>query len=929
MNGNLPLQDRVRRLRRRLLGIGLTAGMVWGLAAAVALCLLGAWLDLLWEFSPLWRIATLWAAAIGGGLLLIVSAALALRAAGEYLAARRLDRAGDSDGRIFTGWELEQSRYGIAGADAPPLSAGLAALEAADAAVAAGKIPLRKAAPLRPLGRSAAVFCLLGAIVGALALGLPGMASTQWNRFLHPYADVPPFSLTEFDVTPGDAKVVYGEGLDISTAVRGAPVEQVELVLTTSRGPEPPLPMFPEADGRWRAALTNITQPTDYFVRAYRARSKVYHIGVITVPLITGVRLRIEQPEYTHRPAYVGPLPKDGVSGLRGTKVQVFLASNRRLKGGRIELTEKTKTRVIAMQPTGSESREAVGEFRIQDDGKFECRVIDEAGQESQQTAAGNVILLLDTRPFIRVTQPPRISLATPSAGLPVMLSAEDDCGIAQVQLYRSLNDSRPLPTDVPLPKGQPRRCDLPAVLPLDQYGLVPGDVIKLFGRVEDNDPAGAKGAESAVAVVRIISEEEYQRLIKEAEGIEAMMSKYDAARRRMERLAEELDKLQKELDKLPPDEKMSAETGKRLERLQEMFHREAEAMRKSAQLELPYDLDKQLAPELQRMARMTEEMAKTLEKLAKEREEINKKLRGKLDELAKRLAKERGEYRKNVSAPLEYLEAVLPLLADQSRFTMIVLWQRDLAERMATLKGKDNPDDPALKARMRDLEQEQRQIGDALARLLDDVEEHAAALPEKPELEKLRETALDFAKRVRASGAAEAIGDAAAALAEFHGTRAHEKAKEAADILEKFLNECKNCGNSACNGTRLVFRPSLCNSMGNTIQQLLSAGFGSGSGSGNGFGAGGFGSIGLFGGLPEMYGLEKMGQGRDSKLMFSRQGHASAPSGANPDATPDDKAAAPPRSGGLGDGSVPLRYRRKVGEYFQRVEEETGETPR
>ena len=32
--------------------------------------------------------------------------------------------------------------------------------------------------------------------------------------------------------------------------------------------------------------------------------------------------------------------------------------------------------------------------------------------------------------------------------------------------------------------------------LPLSAYGLRPGDVIKLFARVEDNDPAGAKGSE-------------------------------------------------------------------------------------------------------------------------------------------------------------------------------------------------------------------------------------------------------------------------------------------------------------------------------------------------------------------------------------------------------------------------------------------------
>ena len=59
--------------------------------------------------------------------------------------------------------------------------------------------------------------------------------------------------------------------------------------------------------------------------------------------------------------------------------------------------------------------------------------------------------------------------------------------------------------------------------------------MIKLFGRVEDNDPAGAKGAESSVVTVRIVSQEEFERMVRTRQGIEAMLSKYYAAQRRME----------------------------------------------------------------------------------------------------------------------------------------------------------------------------------------------------------------------------------------------------------------------------------------------------------------------------------------------------------------------------------------------------------
>ena len=78
-------------------------------------------------------------------------------------------------------------------------------------------MPLAKVAPLRPLGRSLAAIVLLWAVVALLAVCLPGLAWTQWNRFTHPYDDVPPFSLSTFKVTPGNKAVLYGSQLEFAS----------------------------------------------------------------------------------------------------------------------------------------------------------------------------------------------------------------------------------------------------------------------------------------------------------------------------------------------------------------------------------------------------------------------------------------------------------------------------------------------------------------------------------------------------------------------------------------------------------------------------------------------------------------------------------------------------------------------------------------
>ena len=51
------LHKRLRYFGRRVLAVGVAAGVAWGIAAAVVLLLVSVWLDLLWELPPSVRIA--------------------------------------------------------------------------------------------------------------------------------------------------------------------------------------------------------------------------------------------------------------------------------------------------------------------------------------------------------------------------------------------------------------------------------------------------------------------------------------------------------------------------------------------------------------------------------------------------------------------------------------------------------------------------------------------------------------------------------------------------------------------------------------------------------------------------------------------------------------------------------------------------------
>lgn len=956
---NTPLKTQLRPVKRRCWLLGIATGSAWTLVVVVLLMLLGGWFDLVWELSPFSRIGV-WGISVLIGILFFIAIIFQTGRAGRLASlAECVDRTMGFGGAVLTGCELEKtlkkSQRNHPATDNPATKV-LACMAVEHAATLAKSIVPEKAVPARPAQRSAIVLLSLLGLIGGLTALKPDLMQTQWKRFFYPFSDVPQFSNTSIEIEDPEKKVVYGEPLDIRAAVRGEPVDSVFLVLEDARNGVETLPMFPEADSYWRAGLAKVTENAVYHVRADRARSTKHSIEVITVPRIEKVRFRIVPPTYTNRPAYVGALPKEGISGLAGTKVEIRATSNRPLSRGAVHinmrpanssaqkvLSDSSET-IAEMFPTSPGASEVVGTFIVSGNGRFDLRLFDVDGQDSRDKFSGGITLLQDQRPTIRILKPPPRSLATPSVVLPVEIDAEDDYGLSRVQLFRSLNDSRFLPTSFPLVDAvsvnvAPRRWNGQVDLPLASYGLKPGDSIKFFARAEDNDPEAAKGAESPVVLVEIISQEEFEQLLLAKNGMELMLSRYREALRRLEAVKDELETLQKKLeqqtktDGADKDGPLSDENRLKLEKLAARMQKETEAIRKLARNPLPYDLDNELAKELEQAAQLTKNAGQSLEKMLEsmrgDTPPGSKAAQKLLRELAETLGSGKQDFEQATMPQLELLAAVLPLKASESRFAMLVMRQKDLAERLNTLKGRDKVDDPTDRARMRELEEEQREIQQTLDALLNDIEEQAKMLPERPELELLRQDALKFVDDVRASAADATMSEARNALTEFSGTVGHAKAEEAAEILERFLGQCKG-GMGQCISDALRFRPGLGNCMNQTLEQLLrNMGFGMGgngsgmAGMGGGFGAQrGRGNVGLFGMMPGMTSFFE-GQGGGHGGGNSR-GKGGPGDGLEFDSPEGYETSAEGKVGGTGEATIPLRYRQAVGRYFQRILEES-----
>src|SRR3954471_21301264 len=70
-------------IRRRLLGVSITSGVGWGLAAGVVVLVVCAWLDLALDLPPGLRVACSLGAVACGGALIVWAIAAALRQSGR------------------------------------------------------------------------------------------------------------------------------------------------------------------------------------------------------------------------------------------------------------------------------------------------------------------------------------------------------------------------------------------------------------------------------------------------------------------------------------------------------------------------------------------------------------------------------------------------------------------------------------------------------------------------------------------------------------------------------------------------------------------------------------------------------------------------------------------------------------------------------
>lgn len=916
------------RFSRRQLVTSLATGLGWGLVAAAGILLAGVWLDILWELPPEPRIAS----AVLAGLAPFAGIALGgrhgWRRSRPMTLARRADRAAAAEGQIASAIDLELNPASESG-----VSRGLAEIAAQHASSKLIALPAGHVVPWRPLVRATSAVLVFAAVIGAIAWGLPRLVDDEYLRWADPFGDHPPYSRYVFQIDPGSAKVIYGSSIDLRAQVEGGSVEKLDLMWLSEGATAPAsIPMFPEKTGLWRATLAGVTTPGRYWVRAAGGRSVRHQIDVITIPEIRAAHFRVEFPSYANVPVYEGPLPQGGLVGLPGTSVTVRLESNRPLARGEIVFDDNSTVALVPMKIGGTE---VSGQFVMQKAGKLRWTVEDVEGQKSA-SASSTVGLLTDEAPRVRLVEPPPLSFATPTAGLPVKLVGEDDYGLAKVSVFRSLNDSRPLASLEKLPTRLPKRWLAQGRLPLSAYGLEVGDEIKIHGRAEDALPGQPNSAETTIAVVRIISQSDFDKLVASRQSFEMLQSKYRSAQRRFESARSEVEKLRRK-SKDALDDKGREELARELEALAKQLEESSRALANLAKQEGSSELDELLKKHLESSARQLRRLGEKAHAMSKSKGPPAEMFEN-LDELMRALQEAEDELEREAMTPLETLAAIRPFMEQASWIEVIYRRQKALVAKLEAMQTaqKEAKKEPARNA-LTESSEHQQQTRTMLVKVLDELSDLAESIDAKKlDLEDFVEQVKEFTQKWRKSGVLEAMASAEKELAGAVAATGLEKgtppAQRALKILEDLLKQKspEGLGQGGIAGPpgRPRFAPGMRDALGKLLVKMM-AGQGRGPSSGMGDGQGESASrspldnVGLFGShssAPESE-LSLAGSNNPKQRTpgATREKAGSAPSS---DPVGENPALAPPAA--ASDAAIPLIYRRRVAEYLQRIAEES-----
>ncbi len=282
-------------------------------------------------------------------------------------------------------------------------------------------------------------------------------------------------------VLTGNVRVPAGQPLRLSAAVTGPSARLLSVVpsLVVSANGEQRTVAMTAAGGTFSYSFESVDRSFQYRVVAGGAASDAFAVTALSPPKVQSIDVSYIYPSFT------GLSPredKDGgdVYAPAGTRVRLQIHADKPLAGGELRLAGAQPVRLAADNDSAS------AELVLAKDDAYRVRLADRDGLASIGDVEYFIRVMDDRPPAVHIVRPNGDQGITPLEEVTIEARADDDYGIAQLELVYAVG-GRPAKT-VPFTRlsGTTVARVGAHLLAAEDLKVQPGDVITYYARARD-----------------------------------------------------------------------------------------------------------------------------------------------------------------------------------------------------------------------------------------------------------------------------------------------------------------------------------------------------------------------------------------------------------------------------------------------------------
>src|SRR5215207_7909909 len=401
------------------------------------------------------------------------------RRVGDVRLARFIEeRARGTEERLVTAVEFEE------GEEARRVSRALLERLRSDADGAAAGVDLDRVFGRRALAAfGAAALASLLLFAGVLKWGPRGV-SEGVAQLVAPSGLAAEAGARAVRVKPGTARVPKGSDQEIKAALAGFESEAAALFSRPAGAGDDAWQgqamEGAKARGEFQLSLLNMQESAEYFVESDGVRSEVFKLEVVDLPFVKQLDLVLNFPAFSRLPAKT---VEDGgdVAALKGTVVAVTARLSGRARSARIVFADGRKAEMRAAGP------DFVGALTVAGDTSYFVELTSVDGEVYHGSNEYDVTALEDMPPTVSFERPGRDTKATNLEEVLTQARAEDDFGVASIELFFSVNGGEEQRVNLQeLSRDAARSLTGTHTFFMEEYKLKPGDFISYYAKARD-----------------------------------------------------------------------------------------------------------------------------------------------------------------------------------------------------------------------------------------------------------------------------------------------------------------------------------------------------------------------------------------------------------------------------------------------------------